>query len=166
MSDHKKEAFLAFVLLVTATAWTVMVVMTIPPGMGNGDIGPRAFPLGFGVILLALAAVLVLKAWAGLPGADDELVVKGRKISRTLPIHLGPAIVLLVEVMLYGFLLEKVGFLIATPIVMLLVMSINFRVRSPRRLFGMAIGFTFGCWLVFGKLLGIYLAAGQWINLG
>jgi putative tricarboxylic transport membrane protein len=166
MTDRAKDAVLGTILLAVATVWTFGVVATIPPGMGNGDIGPRAFPLGFGLILLALSGILLLKSCTDLPGADEEMIVEDKEVSRNLPIHWGPALILLAEIGLYGFLLEKVGFLIATPVVTLLVMAVNFRVRSLRRLVGMAVGLTFGCWLIFGKILGIYLATGLWINLG
>lgn len=166
MSDRAKETILGVFLLMLASIWTAVVMMTIPPGPGGGDIGPRAFPLGFGVILMGLSAILLLKCLACPPGPENELVVKGRKITNTLPIHWLPALLLLAEVFLYGFLLQKVGFVLATPVVMLLVMVVNYQVRSWRKLLGMAIGMTFGCWLIFGKLLGIYLARGQWINLG
>jgi len=46
------------------------------------------------------------------------------------------------------------------------LMVVNLRVRSPRLLAGMVFGVTFGCWLVFEKIFGIYMANGMWINLG
>jgi len=38
--------------------------------------------------------------------------------------------------------------------------------RSPLRIGAMSVGVTFACWLIFGKILGVYLATGSWINLG
>jgi hypothetical protein len=70
------------------------------------------------------------------------------------------------EIALYGYLLEKIGFVLATPIVVLLVMIVSLRVRSIPKLLGMSLGLTVGCWLIFKKILGIYLANGIWLNLG
>ena len=73
---------------------------------------------------------------------------------------------MLVEISAYGFLLKTTGFVIATPIVVLFVMLVNLRIRSVRLLLGMSVGLTLSCWLIFEKVLGIYLANGSWINLG
>lgn len=167
MTDRQKDTFFGLVMFLLAGVWTWLVVSTIPPGFGNGDIGPRAFPLAFGLILLALAAILFVssltssRANSGVVGTPDRA-----EISRTQNIHWLAAVLLLGEIVLYGFLLEKVGFLLATPVVTVLVMAINLRIRSFRHLLGMSLGLTLACWLIFAKLLGIYLASGTWINLG
>jgi len=166
MTDHQKDIVLSIVILLLAATWTWLVVSTIPPGFGDGDIGPRAFPLAFGLILLALAAILFVSSWTsgrakpGVLGLPDET-----KTSLTQKIHWLAAVLLLGEIVLYGFLLEKIGFLLATPVVVVLVMALNLRIRSVRHLLGMSLGLTLACWLIFEKLLGIYLATGTWINL-
>ena len=81
-------------------------------------------------------------------------------------LHRLPAALLLIEISAYGYLLKTIGFVIATPIVVLFVMFINLRIRSVKMLLGMSIGITLICWLIFEKALGIYLANGSWINLG
>jgi len=55
---------------------------------------------------------------------------------------------------------------LATPAIVLLVMLVNLRVRSVTKLLAMALGLTVGCWLIFEKVLGIYLANGIWMNIG
>ncbi|WP_212526067.1 tripartite tricarboxylate transporter TctB family protein [Actibacterium sp. MT2.3-13A] len=166
MTDRRKDTVFSCVMFLLAGAWTWQVLSTIPPGYGDGDIGPRAFPLAFGLILLALAALLFVTSWP--PDREDLCVVApgGKEVQLSQKIHWLPSALLLGELVLYGFLLEKLGFLIATPVVILLVMMLNLRIRSLRRLFGMSLGLTLGCWLVFEKLLGIYLASGTWIDLG
>jgi putative tricarboxylic transport membrane protein len=166
MTERTKDTALSVTVFGIAALWTAFVVATIPPGMGNGDIGPRAFPLAFGVILLALTAILFLKSWSGEAEPEGEPVSDGEKTEPDSQIHWMPAFVLLGEMLLYGLLLSKIGFLLATPIVLIIVMTVNFRVRSWRHLVGMALGLTVGCWVIFGKILGIYLATGTWINLG
>jgi hypothetical protein len=77
-----------------------------------------------------------------------------------------PALLVLGQICLYGFLLEKIGFVLATPIVVLLAMVVSLRERSAVKLLGMSLGLTVGSWLLFEKVLGIYLANGTWLNLG
>ena len=81
-------------------------------------------------------------------------------------LHWIPALVVLCEVVLYGFLLEKIGFVLATPIIIFLVMSLNLRIRSYKKILMMSLGLTFSCWLIFEKVMGLYLANGVWINIG
>lgn len=164
MTNRVQDFVLGATLVVLAAIWTWLVIDNIPPGFGDGEIGARAFPLAFGIILLALAALLLLRL-AMTPEAerdgptDAELNEPGR-------LKWGAALLLLVEIALYGFLLEKIGFVLATPVIVLLVMLVNLRVRSIPKIVAMALGLTVGCWLIFEKVLGIYLANGTWMNVG
>ncbi|KII11676.1 tripartite tricarboxylate transporter TctB family protein [Phaeobacter sp. S60] len=167
MTNRASDFVLAITLMVLAGVWTWLVVETIPPGFGSGEIGARAFPLAFGIILLALAALLLLHLTVSSddPGAGHggQAATKRRKSRRVKWL---PAITLLIEIGLYGILLEKAGFVLATPVIILIVMLVNLRVRSITKLLAMSLGMTAGCWLLFEKVLGIYLANGTWINLG
>ena len=64
---------------------------------------------------------------------------------------------------LYAFLLDKVGFLAGTPIVMVLVLAVLLRSRRWLSVVSLAVGFTLGCWLVFDVLLGTPLPRGTWM---
>lgn len=159
MADRKQNIVLGTFFLLLSGVWTWFVVTTIPAGYGQGDIGPRAFPLIFGISLGFLSAILILKAIFAVPNnALDFVSSQG--------IRWLPAGLVLVEICAYGYLLKTCGFVIATPIVILFVMLVNLRIRSPKLLLGMSIGCTVACWLIFEKALGIYLANGSWINLG
>ncbi|MGB5870784.1 MAG: tripartite tricarboxylate transporter TctB family protein [Albidovulum sp.] len=166
MTNRMQDAVLGLVLLVGAGCWIWLVVDTIPAGIGDGEIGPRAFPLAFGLILLALAALLLLRLAAIRGNGSAGGGFDDTEIRRSRRMHWWPAIMVLGEVTLYGFLLDKIGFVLATPIVILLVMVASLHVRSFPKLLAMSLGLTFGCWLIFEKVLGIYLAKGIWINLG
>lgn len=165
MTNRVQDAVLGAVLLVIAGAWTWLVLETIQPGFGEGEVGPRAFPLVFGITLLVLAALLLF--WPIL----IRSILSRRNITPTAKldgttIHWLPALLVLIEIMLYGFLLEKIGFVLATPIVVLIVMIVSLRIYSVRTLISMALGLTVGCWLIFEKIMGIYLAKGTWFNIG
>ena len=163
MTDHKLNYVIGFLLLVLSVVWTWLVIDTIPAGFGEGDIGPRAFPLMFGLCLSGLSVLLLLKSLLNGPRNEPEHSLTAEY---QLSIHWLPAVLILIEISAYGYLLKTVGFVIATPIFVLFVMVVNLRIRSAKMLLGMSIVITLFCWLIFEKALGIYLANGSWINLG
>jgi hypothetical protein len=65
--------------------------------------------------------------------------------------------------MLYAFLLEKVGFLFATPIVVVLAMAGILRVRNWLLVIALAGGLTATCWMFFVWLLKAPLPRGLWL---
>lgn len=160
MTNRFQDLMLGATLVVLAMVWTWLVIDTIPPGFGDGEIGARAFPLAFGIILMALATLLILRQLLSQDSARET------EFPENPSLRWMPAILLLVEIGLYGFLLEKIGFVLATPAIVLLVMLVNLRVRSVTKLLAMSLGLTVGCWVIFKKVLGIYLANGTWMNLG
>ena len=166
MTNRVHDTVLGATLLLVAGSWTWLVIDTIPPGFGDGEIGARAFPLAFGVILLVLTGLLLLRLIAsefkGRIG-DARSPAERSDASRLQWLS---ALMVLLEITLYGYLLEKIGFLLATPVLVLLVMLVSLRVRSLPKLVCMSLGLTVGCWLIFEKLLGIYLANGTWLNVG
>jgi putative tricarboxylic transport membrane protein len=159
MAGRIHNIVLGLILLTLSGVWIWLVVDTIPKGFGGGDIGPRAFPLMFGIILAVLSALLLVKTFLAQSStqASDGYMFAIRWV---------PAALVLIEIASYGFLLKTCGFVIATPIVVLFVMLVNLRITSPKLLLGMSLGVTVSCWLIFEKALGIYLANGSWINLG
>lgn len=163
MTNRMQDTILSTLLLVLAGVWIWLVSTTIPGGFGRGDIGPRAFPLTFGIVLGVLSGGLLLRSILMRPAANSAAVDDDRPNQK---IHWIPALLVLIQISLYGYLMQKVGFVIATPIMTLMIMLINLRVRSIKKLLGMSLGLTVGAWVVFEKLLGIYLANGTWINLG
>jgi hypothetical protein len=63
---------------------------------------------------------------------------------------------------LYAFLMEKTGFLVSTPIVLVLGMAGILRMRRWRFIALMSGGTTLVCWLVFAVLLRVPLPRGSW----
>ncbi|MFT7522896.1 MAG: putative tricarboxylic transport membrane protein [Candidatus Paceibacteria bacterium] len=163
MTDQKRSFVLGSLLLLLAVVWTWLVIDTIPPGFGEGDIGARAFPLIFGICLGVLSLLLLINVVRSKPECEPDTYPND---SFQGGIHWLPAGLILIEISGYGYLLNTCGFVIATPIVVLFVMFVNLRIRSAKLLFGMSIGLTLACWLIFEKALGIYLANGSWINIG
>ncbi len=163
MTNRTQDIVLGATLVALAAIWTWLVIDTIPPGFGDGEIGARAFPLAFGLILLALASLLLLRLFMA---SRQDGGTTDTELNEPESLKWGAALLLLVEIALYGFLLEKIGFVLATPMIVLLVMTLNLGIRSVRKLAAMSLGLTVGCWLIFEKVLGIYLANGTWLNIG
>jgi len=167
MTNSAKDIALSVSLLALAVIWTWLVIDTIRPGFGHGDIGPRAFPMVLGIILgglsvlLLIRTVLVRRDEAGVAGTGDVDAMDEEATARW-----GSMILVAVEISAYAFLLRTLGFLLATPILILFVLVIHLRLRSWKTILGMTLGLTLGCWLFFEKLLGIYLANGSWYNIG
>ena len=160
MTDSKRDLIVGCLLLLISAVWSTTVYQTIPPGTGDGDVGPRAFPLVVGLALGVFAIVLALRHFRvdnvaeSEPGEEEE------------PVSFAGPLLTLAFVVGYGFLMTRIGFMLATFVIVLSVMLICVRERSPLRVGIACFGITLGCWLVFGKVLGVYLATGSWINLG
>jgi putative tricarboxylic transport membrane protein len=169
MTHNMRDIVLSLVLLILATVWTYIVIDTIRPGFGHGDIGPRAFPMVLGFILAGLSVLLLLRALplrqmppsthcndGGATGVEVE-PASGRW---------GSVVLVSIEIAGYGFLLQKIGFVLATPVLLLFVLVVHLRLKSWKTILGTTLGITLGCWLIFKKILGIYLANGTWFNIG
>lgn len=147
------------VLLLVALVWCGLVYWTIPPGQG-GLVGPRAFPLVFGLALGALSLALLAKSVLGRTsrGEDDKapLVYPGETFS---------VIATVVAIVAYGFLLQPLGFIPATVLIVAAIMIVILRIRNMLAVAAMAVGLAIGCYVVFGKLLGTYLPPGTWITV-
>ena len=146
------DRILGLVLVPVALGWLWLAFTFIPGARGAGETGPRAFPVLLGVILAGLGMALALN-----PGpAGEEVAPVTRREAAIVAGTIGVLV-------LYAFLLERVGFLIATPVAITLTMWGLVRVRSATRIAALAIGFTVGCWAIFDALLGTPLPRGSWV---
>lgn len=161
MTVRTQDILVATILLVLSCVWIWLVTTTIRTGFGDGDIGPRAFPLTLGVTLAGLSVLLLVRCYLAGHGPAESF-----SDADSPHFTVVPALVVLCEILLYGFLLQKVGFLLATTAIVLFIMVFSLRLRSLRMIIGVTLGVPVGSWLIFEKLLGIYLANGSLINLG
>ena len=61
MTNRIQTIILGISLLLISLTWSWFVIKTIPPGYGDGEIGARIFPLTFGMLLGALALLMLFK---------------------------------------------------------------------------------------------------------
>ncbi|WP_157928944.1 tripartite tricarboxylate transporter TctB family protein [Pararhizobium haloflavum] len=169
MPQKMQDAFVGAVLLSAGLVWCVLVWRTIPPGTGGGDVGPRAFPLLLGALLSILSAVMIIKAFTGTPAVEADLPIDDAEpedSSTGGSVGWLTVFLTFAHMIAYAFLMQKLGFLLSTVVVVASIMVTCAGERSPLRIVGMSVGVAVMCWLIFGKLLGVYLANGTWINLG
>lgn len=158
MGLHRLDRWLGSSLTVLALGWLWLVYEYIPGARMEGEPGPRAFPVLLGIVLAGLGVVMTLQAVASATreraaGTTPSLT------SREAWLATGTFGVLV----LYAFLLDKVGFVVATPVVIALAMYFLVQVRNWMLLGSLAIGFTLGCWVIFDVLLGTPLPSGLWV---
>jgi putative tricarboxylic transport membrane protein len=157
---QRVDRWLGLVLVLFALAWSWVVVTTIPPGW-EGEPGPRGFPLLLGIVLGALG--LYLSTSAFLRRADS-----GADQDRIEPVDRSEVRVVGLTVLgffAYAFLLDKLGFLVATPAMVAAALWLIAGQRSWPGVLLLAAGLTIGSYLVFGVLMAAHLPEGSWLQL-
>ena len=142
MTSRVHDIVLSLVLILISILWTWLVIQNIPPGFGDGEIGARAFPLTFGVMLFILALILLLRQFIVFANQNKLNEINNSNIIEDKKLQWIPALIILGEIILFGFLLEKIGFVLATPVIIFLVMVFNLNIRSITKVFGMSLGLT------------------------
>lgn len=107
---------------------------------------PGFFPFWDGVILIALSAVFLFKAWGGRAGESHAFGRLG-----------GPAVVVLALV-LYVAAMETVGYVITTALLSAAVLKVL--ETKPRVLVLMSLILAVASYLIFDRLLGVTLPLG------
>lgn len=145
-------------LTLLALVWLWLVYTYIPGARAEGEPGPRAFPILLGAVLAGLGVVMAVLALASArrQSAEETTPSPNRREATLVAGTFGLLI-------LYAFLLDKVGFVIATPVVIALAMYGLLRVRRWALVGSLAVGFTLGCWVIFDAVLGTPLPRGSWV---
>ncbi|WP_142848637.1 tripartite tricarboxylate transporter TctB family protein [Telmatospirillum sp. J64-1] len=155
MNAGKFSRGLGIVLTLFAAGWVATVLYTIPESHIPGTPGPRTFPLLLGTILGFLGLVLVFspaKLCLDVPSAITNREVK--VVGGTFLVLFG-----------YAFLLGKIGFVLATPLVVILVFKVMMGIRSWTKTLATAIIIPAVCWLIFVQGFEANLPRGTWLNL-
>ena len=157
MRLDRVDRWLGPCLLVLAIVWLWLAYTFIPAARGEGEPGPRAFPILLGIVLAMLGGLITASAF--FPSAarrPDETATANRREVLIAAATFG-------LLLLYAFLLDKLGFLIATPIVVVLAMAGILRMRNWLFMAALAGGLTSVCWMFFVWLLKAPLPRGLWL---
>lgn len=155
MRLDRLDRWLGLGLVALALAWLWLSFAYIPGARAEGEPGPRAFPILLGLLLLVLGSMLAAAGFARRDAAGGEIEPPTR---REVAVAAGTFGLLV----LYAFLLDKAGFLVATPVVILLFLRGLLGLRAWGLNLLMAGGVTGACWLVFVALLEAPLPRGSW----
>jgi len=158
MSPSVRDRIAGAVLLAVALVWIILVFQTIEPSRSSAA-GPRAFPLFFGLVLAGMALVLLVQSFLASEVADEVDAPPGP------PNEFSAVVATVGSVVVYGLLLEPLGFIPSTIIVVAMMMVFVLRIRAPLKVAAMSLGLAIGCYLVFSKLLGTYLPPGTVITI-
>ena len=128
------------------------------PSLEIGDpLGPKAFPrlLGIGLVLTALILLFeMIKGRKTAPPSD--VPSRGGPADRTSYLIVGGVTV---WTFLYFLVFERLGYILATSIFLLALMAFLNRGKWMANVLT-AIGFAFGSYIMFVKVLGVNLAPG------
>lgn len=159
----RSNRFLGPLLSMLAVIWLWLSYLFIPASNTPGEPGPQAFPIMLGCALLLLGLGITASGFVrqrdtkpapAKVSAND----KASPVGHELRIVLGTFGLLL----LYAFLMDKLGFLVSTPLVLVLTLAGLLRIRRWAFVAKMSVGTTLVCWLIFVVLLRVPLPRGSW----
>jgi putative tricarboxylic transport membrane protein len=142
-----------------ALIWLWLAYTYIPGARGEGEPGPRAFPVVLGAMLAGLGILITVTAFRPVSKAAADTTQPATRHEAAIVAGTFGLLVL------YAYLLDKTGFLISTPIVVLLAMRGILRMRNWTFMLLMAGGITLACWLFFAVLLEAPMPHGSWLWL-
>ncbi len=156
MRLDRLDRWLGPCLVLLAVVWLWLSYTQIPGAHSEAEPGPRAFPLLLGALLAVLGAALSVSAFvAARLDSGEEIPAVTRREALIAAGTFGLLI-------LYAFLLDKAGFLVATPTVVAIAMRGILRGQSWTLTLLLAGGLTLGCWVIFVFLLEAPLPRGAW----
>lgn len=159
----RTDVLLGLILVAVAGGWITAAYLTIPEANIPGTPGPQAFPLLLGLALALLGGWLAVSGLLHRTGGEVAAATEQRDpgfLQELKVVGTGFGLLLV-----YGFGMDKLGFLLITPPVVIVVLRLFFRERSWRKILANAVGLSIGVYLVFDVLLQAHLPKGDWIQL-
>lgn len=159
----RSDRWLGPLLSVLSLGWLLLAYLYIPASNTPGEPGPRAFPNVLGYALLTFGLMMTVSGFARRrDAAPTEAAADANGATSPVKHELRIVLGTFGLLVLYAFLMEKTGFLVSTPIVLVLGMAGILRMRRWRFIALMSIGTTLVCWIVFSLLLRVPLPRGSW----
>jgi putative tricarboxylic transport membrane protein len=155
MRALRADLILGIIVVVAAAIYLVMDSQLRSARIGD-PLGPKAFPALVGGGLILSAILLFIETWKKRRALEDTRV-KPRTAEEKHVFLLLVGMVIWTGV--YYFFFERLGYLIATPLFIIGLLSYFNRRRYVTNL-SVAIGFTAVVYLLFSILLGVPLPTG------
>jgi putative tricarboxylic transport membrane protein len=158
------DLIVGIALLIFGIAWTATVYLTVPTGYG---VGPRVFPLWLGIALSALSALLLFNSVKPEASQNRDPIHDDSESGKTpsLALQLKILATVCVTIAVYGYLMQAIGFVPSTVLVVVFTLVVTLKERRPLVVLGMSFGLAFGAWFAFGKILGAYMPPGTLISI-
>ncbi len=151
-TDHVAHYIAAVLIAALGVVLIIGALQFINPPGSHDRLGPSAFPLGLGVLLLILAAALAVATWRRIAST-----------ATTRPLVLGHTpwsfLVDITALALYALLLPSVGYVITTLVYTSVVVFLCGEGGWKSKLF-IPLGFVALTYVVFVTILGINLPQG------
>jgi putative tricarboxylic transport membrane protein len=158
----RSDRWLGPLLSALALGWLVLAYLYIPASNVPGEPGPRAFPNVLGYALLTLGLAMTVSGFASRREAEPAQAQADGDAPSPLKHELRIVFGTFGLLLRSAFRMEKTGFLVSTPTVLVLGMAGILRMRNWRFIALMSIGTTLVCWIVFAVLLRVPLPRGSW----
>lgn len=168
----KTDRVIGFILLAIAGFWAWQTALMDDPGI-EGMIGPRLFPGLLSGLLAILALFLIAstmrkRSTESSPGAASQAAAAAetaadgaRERSPILRTEIGAVSITLGVLLLYISSLKYAGFLLSTPVLMLILIRWLMGERSWVHALSVSIGMSVIVWFIFSKLFGVPLPVGK-----
>lgn len=162
LMDQRKDLALSIVLLVFGLA---IVGLSFDLRTGNAmrdPLGPRALPIATGLVIAGGAIMLIVRRVRTWRHDTDLVEPDGSNPDvEQYPAYTHRAMIIWAVFLLYGLLLQYVGFVILTPLVMIAVLvTLQFRRVIPLLL--VSLGSTLFAWFLFVRTLNVRLPMWPW----
>ena len=145
---------LAGAFLLAASVAILLAVTAIPGRGGYGTSGPRFVPLLVAIGLIALSALFLLRTFV-----RPDTALAERSAEEDAATHWATPALIMVALLAYAFLLEPVGYPLATTAVFVAVARLlGSRATVRDVIAGLVLGF--GLFTAFTQYLGVSLPAG------
>jgi len=151
---------LVAVLIAMAGFVVILIAWSIPEGVYRDAIGPRAFPLGVGGLMLAGGALVAARrATRMFAGLGWQAPAEGAEDEPGHPASLARAMAILGITIAYAAAFNPLGYLIATPPFIAATLWVM-KERSVPQVAALSILWTVMTYVIFAQLLAVRLPVG------
>jgi len=165
LDNAKHEKWIGVGLLIFSLVWYGLVTnfIEVPSSVEEGP-DSRTFPLFFGFLLGAFSLLLIARSI--IQGSVTKKAPTSDKPRENFWAEFRCASWMLGCLVFYCYNMSLFGFMLSTLVSVLLILVGALKVYRTKQIIAITLGISIGTYLIFGKLLGIYLPLGQLLDIG